>query len=303
MPDVVNDLYVNILLTTPRVGAYVMFALGIVFIYQASKVLNLAHGAMAMVPAFLAYSLAGAVGAVPAAVLAVGAGGVLGVVVERGVVRRLRRASPTAQTVGTVGVLALLIAFAARVWGTTPVRAPALFPNVSFAVGNSVLELVDLGLFAIGIAATVGSLALFKFTGLGLAMRCAADNRRAAWLMGIDPDKTTMVAWAMGGAFAALGGLLLGASTSLHPYILSLQVLPAFVAALIGGLENVKGALYGSVVVGLVLGTVPVMPAIGDQIGAPELGLAVLAFLVMSLRGERFSLATTTSAAEGGGLL
>jgi branched-chain amino acid transport system permease protein len=299
MTDAVQELFVNILLATPKIGAYTIFALGIVFIYRASKVLNLAHGAMAMVPAFLAYSVVGATGVAAATVIAIAAGALLGLAVERGVVRRLRSASPTAQTVGTVGVLGLLIAFAARAWGTTPVRGPNPLPDVTFEIGNSLLRGVDLGLLAIAIAATAGSLALFKYTDLGLAMRCAADNRRAAWLMGMDPDRTTAVAWGMAGAFAALGGLLLGASTSLHPYILSLQVLPAFVAALIGGLENVRGALVGAVIVGLVLGTVPVMPLVGGQVGAPELMLAVLAFVVMSMRGSRFSVVSSTSG-EGG---
>src|SRR5439155_24086032 len=97
-----SNLLVNIILTTPLVGAYTMFALGIVFIYRASRVLNLAHGAMAMFPAFLAFSMAGAVGAIPAAIAATLAGGVLGLLVERVVVRRLRPSGATSQTVGTV---------------------------------------------------------------------------------------------------------------------------------------------------------------------------------------------------------
>ena len=68
--------------------------------------------------------------------------------------------------------------------------------------------------------------------------------------MGIDPDRTTMIAWMFAGILAAVGGVLLASSTVLHPYTLSLQVLPAFVAALIGGLDSVAGAVVGSVVVG-----------------------------------------------------
>ena len=86
------------------------------------------------------------IGAVPATILAVAVGGALGLGVERGVVRRLRQGSATAQTVGTVGVLGLLIAFAVRVWGTTPQRGVDLFPEKSFSVGNSVLHLGDIGL-------------------------------------------------------------------------------------------------------------------------------------------------------------
>lgn len=295
MPRLIEDLYVNIVLTTPLVGAYTMFALGLVFIYRASRVLNLAHGAMAMVPAYIAYSLGGGIGAIPATVVAVLVGGVMGLSIERGVVRRLRPGGATAQTVGTVGVFGLLIALAARLWGTSPTRGVNVFPERTFRVGGSVLQLGDIALLAVAVALTCGFAALFRFTDLGLAMRCAADNRRAAQLMGIDPDRTTAVAWLFAGVLAALGGVLLGASTNLHPYYLSLQVLPAFVAALIGGLDNVAGALYGSVVVGVAVGIVPVLGVTGQQAGADKLGLALLAFVVMSVRGRRFSMAETGS--------
>lgn len=294
MSDFLNDLVVNVILTTPLIGAYTMFALGIVFIYRASKVLNLAHGAMAMFPAYIAHSLTGAVGIIPAFIGALAFGGALGLGVERTVVRRLRQSSPTAQTVGTAGVLGLLIALAVRFWGTSPIQAPSLFPDTRFAVGNSVVTLNDLGLFfsALGLAALF--LAVFRYTDLGLAMRCAADNRRAAWLMGIDPDRTTAAAWIFAGMLAAFGGVLLASSTILHPFTLSLQVLPAFVAALIGGLESEKGAVGGAFVVGLTLGLVPIFGGIGEQVGAPQVALGLLAFFVMSLRGKRFSVADSS---------
>jgi branched-chain amino acid transport system permease protein len=294
--DFFSDLVVNVVLTTPLVGAYTMFALGIVFIYRASKVLNLAHGAMAMFPAYVCFGLAPRIGTLPAAVAALAFGGALGVGVERGVVRRLRKSSPTAQTVGTVAVLGLLIAVAVRIWGTTPARAPSVFPDRTFEMGNSILKLGDIGLFVASLAVAIAFIALFKFTDLGLAMRCAADNRRAALLMGIDPDRTTSVAWLFAGLLAALGGVLLGASTNLHPYTLSLQVLPAFVAALLGGLESVPGALVGSVLVGLTIGLVPSFGTVGEQVGAPQVALTVVAFMVMSARGKRFSVADTGSA-------
>jgi branched-chain amino acid transport system permease protein len=284
-----SNLLVNIILTTPLVGAYTMFALGIVFIYRASRVLNLAHGAMAMFPAFVAFGLTGAIGVVPAVIAATIFGGVLGLTVERVVVRRLRPSGPTAQTVGTVAVFGFLIAVAARFWGTTPRKAPSVFPNHSFQVGSSVISTASIGLFVVSIVLALGFVALFRFTDLGLAMRAAADNRRAASLMGIDPERTTSAAWLFAGLLAALGGILLASALILHPYILALQVLPAFVAALIGGLESVPGALYGSLIVGVTVGIVPTLGHSFQRQGMPQLALALLAFVVMSLRGQRFS--------------
>src|SRR5437763_16799135 len=105
-----NNLLVNIVLTTPLVGAYTMFALGIVFIYRASKVLNLAHGAMAMFPAFIAYGLASSVGVIQAAIAATMFGGLLGITVERVVVTRLRTSCHVGSTVVCLAVVGRMAA-------------------------------------------------------------------------------------------------------------------------------------------------------------------------------------------------
>lgn len=288
-----HDLVVHVILTTPLVGAYTMFALGIVLIYRSSKVLNLAHGAMAMVPAYAAYTLAPRVGLIGAVGGALALGAVLGVGIERAVVRRLRSASTTAQTVGTVGVFGLLIAVVVRGWGTTPLTGVNVFPDHRWTVGSASLRLGDIGLLVVALASVAALSLLFRYTEIGLAMRGVADHRRAARLMGIDPDRMTALAWLLGGVFAALGGVLLSASIVLHPYVLSLQVLPAFVAALLGGLENVTGALYGSIIVGLVIGVVPTLHGLGDQTGMAQVVLTVLACAVMYLRGMRFSVAAS----------
>ena len=107
-----GTLLVSIFLSIPLVGAFAMFALGISVIYRASRVLNLAHGAMAMVPAYVFYTLAekAHIPTPVSLVLAVATGALLGVGVERVFVNRLRGQGPTAQTVGTVAVTGLLIA-------------------------------------------------------------------------------------------------------------------------------------------------------------------------------------------------
>lgn len=283
----VRDVLVNIVLATPLIGAYAMFALGIVFIHRASRVLNLAHGSMAMFPAFVAYALAPHIGVYAAAIVALAFGGFLGLGVERLVVRRLRSSSATAQTVGTVAVLGLLIAIAARIWGTTPLKAPSVFPTTTFRVGNALLSLAGVGLFCVAVLVALGFAALFRFTDLGLAMRAAAVNRRAAALMGIDPDRTTAIAWFFAGSLAALGGVLLAAATSLQAYVLALEMLPAFVAALIGGLDSETGALAGAGIVGLTIGIVPSVRTFAQTTGAPQVALAIVAFLVMARRGAR----------------
>lgn len=292
-----SDVLIYALLSLPLIGAFAMFALGIVVIFQASKVLNLAHGAMAMIPAYVVFELSRAgVPVLFALLIGIMAGVALGVFVERVFVRVLRRQSPTAQTVGTVAVLGLLVAVAAKVWGTTPRNPVSIFPDRGIDVGASLLRYGQIGLFVVALVGAAGFFALFRFTDLGLAMRAAAQNRRAASLMGVNPDVTAALAWAIGGALAGLAGILLAAVTTLHPYSLSLLVLPGFVAALLGGLDDPRGAITGAAIVGFAQGMVPaigLLPGIGGfatQVGAPQLVLALIAFVVMYMRGERFSI-------------
>ncbi|MGH2728185.1 MAG: branched-chain amino acid ABC transporter permease, partial [Actinomycetota bacterium] len=289
-------IFTHALLSLPFIGAYAIFALGIVVIYRASRVLNLAHGAMAVVPAYVADSLVRS--GVPiglALIVAVAFGAGLGVAVEWGFVRRLRAQGPTAQTVGTVAVTGLLIALTGKIWGTTPKIAPSVFPQGTIKIESSGLLYGDIGLFVTAVLVAAGMFAFFKRTEVGLAMRGAAQNRRAASLMGINPDLAASAAWALGGGLAALAGVMLAAVTNLDPYTLSLQVLPAFVAALVGGLESLPGALWGATVAGLAFGIVPYFketPLIGwiaRQNGSAQLVLTVLTLVVMMTRGKRLA--------------
>lgn len=286
-------LLIDVLLSLPLVGAYAMFGLGIVVTYQASRVLNLAQGAMAMFPAYLAYQATkNGLPVVLGPILGIVAGGILGVLVERVMLRSLRPQGPAVQTVGTVAVLSLLIAVAAKVFGTAAVATPNPFPEGRVQIGGGVLQSSQIGLLIVAVSVAAAFFAVFKFTDLGLAMRGAAQNRRAAALMGVNPNLTTTAAWLIAGGAAGLGGVLLASATSLQPYNLSLAVLPAFVAALIGGLENLPGVVGGSVLVGVTLGAVPAfaqLPLIGglaSQAGAPTVFLGILTFVVLARRGE-----------------
>lgn len=292
----------QLLLSTPLVAAYALFALGVVLIYRASKVLNLAHGVMAMLPATIVYELrSGGIPLFPALAAGIAAGALLGASVEFVFVRRLRGVSATAQTVGTVAVYGLVVALVARIFGSTPVRPASIFGGGVIHVGSVAMSYDQIGLIGVAVVLTVALFALFAFTSLGLAMRGSASNRRAAALMGVNPDRTTQIAWMMGGALAAVAGILLSAVLSLEPYAFPLQALPGFVGALIGGLGSMPGALAGSAVVGLAMGAVPgltVLPVVDTfaaSIGAPQAVLALVAFIVMSARGERLKAADVRS--------
>jgi ABC-type branched-subunit amino acid transport system ATPase component/branched-subunit amino acid ABC-type transport system permease component len=303
-------------LSLPLIGIYTVFAVGIVVIYRASRVINLAHGAFALVPAYIFLQLGGAtprwhilsdarvwripVGLAIDALVAIAGGVVLGLLTERFVVRRLRRQGPVAQTVGTVAVFGLAVAVAVKMYGSAPLAPPkgggvlgfGLLPSGAIHVGNGSLRYASIIIALIGGVATLACLALFRFTDIGLAMRAAADNRRAASLMGVDPDRTTAMAWALGGGLAGLAGVLTGASNNIDAFVLGLQVLPAFVAVLIGGLDSLPGALIGSAIVGFVeaerpdIATIPGLGALNGP-GTAQLIFMILAFILLATRGAR----------------
>jgi branched-chain amino acid transport system permease protein len=282
-------LLLFLLLSLPLIGAYAMFSLGLVVIYRASKVLNLAHGAMAMVPAYLVHTFIDwGLPMLVAVLIAVLAGGGLGWGVERVFVRPLRSVSTTAQTVGTVAALGLMVALAGKIWGTGGQKADAVFPEGEFRVATSAIKYGDLGLFVVMLVVAGALYMLLQRTGVGLAMRGAADNARAASLMGVNPQLATSAAWALGGLTAAIAGILLAAVTILHPVVLSLQAVPALVAALIGGLGSLPGALVGAAIVGVTVGLVPAVPSLQAVPGSGQLLLAILALAVMAARGERY---------------
>jgi ABC-type branched-subunit amino acid transport system ATPase component/ABC-type branched-subunit amino acid transport system permease subunit len=294
-------------LAVPLMAAYALFALGIVLIYRASRVLNLAHGVMAMLPSYVVLELRHRGIPLPIALLAgVLSGALLGAAVEFVFVRRLRRISETAQTVGTVAVFGLVVAFSAKAFGTAPVRPPNIFPDKAIVFADSGISYGQFGLIGTSIGLTLGLFALFKFSRLGLAMRGAASNRTAASLMGVNPDRTTQVAWMLGGALAATAGILLSATSTLDPYNFPLQALPGFVAALIGGLGSMPGALVGSIVVGVATGIAPGLsgaPVVGpffSAIGSAQLVLTIVAFAVMALRGERLAASDVRAAGLAG---
>jgi ABC-type branched-subunit amino acid transport system ATPase component/branched-subunit amino acid ABC-type transport system permease component len=278
---VLSTFGIDILLSLPQVTVFLLYAIGIVVIYRASRVLNLAHGVMAMIPAYVYYSLA--THGVPPVLAAAGGiafGAGLGIGTERLIVRRLRPQGPTAQTI-------------AKLYGTAPLVTPHLFPSGTVAIGYTGLSYGQLMLFGIGLVLAGAMFAFFRFTDIGLAMQGAADNRRGAQLMGINVERTTMLAWALGGGLAGAAGVFVGAITNIHPYTLSLQVLPAFVAVLIGGLESLPGALLGAAVVGLIQGEVPTLRLIpltrdfASSIGFSDLVLMVITFVVLGVRGKR----------------
>lgn len=283
-------------------ASFALLAVGVVAIYRSSKVFNLAHGAMAMLPAFVGYQLASGapieiagvwtISSPPrirptwlALLVALGFGTLLGYLVDRLLLRPIRDRPVLTQVIMTVGVLVVLIGVAVALWGTFGQSPPSFFPRRTVSLGGlSGLSLNTIGTIVITFAVSLLLFAFFKFTNVGIAMRAAAENRESAILMGISPERMSAITWAGGGFLAALAGVLLTPESQVHPYTTTLLAIPAFVAALLGGLTSLPLAVAASAGVGVLWTT---LPQIANDIeflrieGFRELAILVLVLLVL----------------------
>jgi len=230
-----------------------------VLIYRGSGVVNFAQGAFAMIGAFLYYRATGDRNWSPALawLVALGVPALLGVLTHVLVMSRLRYASSLVRVVATLAVFFLALAVANQVWGEqgTPVRSPLpISPREFLGAGNGIPE-DRLWLIAIAVIVTAVLWALFKWTRFGHSTDAAAENPIAAAALGFSPDRIAMVNWALGGALAAAGGVLIAPILFLSVPALAFTVLRGLAAALVGSFRSFWWTLAGAFGIGVVEST------------------------------------------------
>jgi len=245
---------------------YALIALGYTLVYGILEMLNFAHGDVFMVGGFLAAGVAGlfvtnGVAAIPAALVvtlmvaaAMGGSGLLGVGIERIAYRPLRNANRLAPLITAIGVSLLLESVVQVQISPAPVLVPsnALVPQIKFQLGNVSTPFVDATLLVAAVLLMVG-LDLFVFrTRFGSAMRATAQDREAATFMGIDVDRVIVVTFLIGSALAGIGGVLYGLQFARVDFFMGyLLGIKAFTAAVIGGIGNLRGAMVGGLLLGV----------------------------------------------------
>ena len=245
-------------------SVYALIALGYTMVYGILTMINFAHGDIFMVGAYL--SLAGAVmllglplGLPPALVL-VGAlafsmtlTAVMGVTIERLAYRPLRQAPRVSAVITALGVGLFLENFTLGLLGPEPRQFPALLPTTAWALGG--LSITPLQLLIILATAALMVLLdlLVRRTLFGMAMRAISYNRPIVPLMGVPVDLVISLTFAIGSGLAAAGGLLYGlAYPVLDPYMGIRIGWWAFIAAVVGGIGNIRGAMLGGFILGAV---------------------------------------------------
>lgn len=251
-------------------GLYGLLATGVVIVYNTSGVINFAQGAIAIFAVFVLKTLLNhGPGAdshlyyLLAALIAVGVGALIGFAIDRFTLAPIRSSSSLNKAIVTIGWLLFLQALAAIVFnaGVSTNIPPILSQAQLFSIGGLGVSQLDLSVVLVSLAIGGVLTWFFRRTYYGVAMRAAAQDVDATKLMGVSVNRVSGLAWAIGGALAAIGGILvvprLGAidSTTLTIYLIQ-----AFAAALIGGLRSLPRTAIGALVLGVGQSLVNILP-------------------------------------------
>jgi branched-chain amino acid transport system permease protein len=246
---------------------YALIALGYTMVYGILKLINFAHGEVFMMGAYSGYFLASGLGverysasgqsfplglALVVLLGAMAASALLGVTIEALAYRPVRSAPRLTPLITAIGVSLFLQNAAMLLFSPNPRPYPPILHEVRFAVGGVIVTNIKLAIFVVAIALMIGLHQFVQRTWTGRAMRALSMNMDAARLMGIDVNATIRATFAIGSALAAAGGILFGLDQiTINPLMGVLTGLKAFVAAVLGGIGNIPGAVVGGLLIGL----------------------------------------------------
>ncbi|MGH2739929.1 MAG: branched-chain amino acid ABC transporter permease [Actinomycetota bacterium] len=274
-----------------------LLALGLVLIYRTTGILNFAHWAIGLL-AIVGYIVLVEAGvpALLAALLSIPVSIAAGVASFRLIFRKVSRAAQIIVIIIALGFAQLFSSLAALALGFQEfTRLLPWLPGGSVQVGAASLRTSELITAGAAIAIAFGFLVWFRLSQTGRALRAVAQNREAAMLAGIDDVKYSSIAWGIGSALAALSLLLVlphvageqgGLLTTFDITPLGTLLIPAFGAALVGGLVNLPMALVGGFVFGLARELLVLAPAPWSNLRASI--AAILIVLLLLARTERF---------------
>lgn len=252
-------------------SVYAVVALGIALVYRSTRVLNFAQGELGTVPAFLVlmfltgFNLDETVDPatlslpflVSMALVGVLFGAILAVGINALVIQRLSDATPVTSLVATVVVSLLFIGGQVVIFGLQVRRFPRMLEGaLCFVQGEErcLLQTNRHNLVILGVLIVAAALLALLFrTELGTALLAVAQDPYAASLHGVSPRAMSSLAWGIGGALAAIGGILGAGFFDLSPGLMTRTFLiPAFTAAVLGGITSMTGAVVGGLLLGLV---------------------------------------------------
>jgi len=244
---------------------YAVSATGLVVTYVTSGVFNFAHGAIGMFLAFVYWELSVNQGwpvPVALAVTLLVIAPIIGVALDVLVMRRLvQGASLATKLVVTLALLVVFQGAAIGIWGIRLRTLPEFFPGHEYSIAGLVITWHQSITVLAALVVAFGLRALFKRTRLGVAMRAVVDNPELCAVKGLSPNVVTATSWALGASLAGLAAILIAPGLNLEVNTLSLLVVSAYAAAVVGRLQSLPATFVGALLLGvsqqLAVGYVP----------------------------------------------
>lgn len=251
-------IFLEQLINGLQVGSiYALIALGYTMVYGIAKMINFAHGDIIMVGA---YSLNVAINVlglptIPAVIATILVCVVLGVAVEKIAYKPLRNAPTLAVLITAIGVSYFLQNAALIIFSATPIPFVSIINSKALSIQVAGITIPGITVVTL-IVTTISMILLTLFinkTKAGAAMRAVSEDKGAAQLMGININATISLTFAIGSALAAVAGILYICQYSqIKPTLGALPGIKAFVAAVVGGIGSIPGAMIGGIVLGII---------------------------------------------------
>jgi branched-chain amino acid transport system permease protein len=264
--------FMNMLLIGIGAGSiYALMAIAMVLVWRSTRVMNFAQAGMALLSTYIGFELVQKTGnfwiALPLAMIL---GALFSALIEILLIRTLIKHSTTGPVAGivpiiaTLGLLGVIRASIGFIWGNQDIQIQPPLSKVGFKVGEETIALSPMNLLVlltvVGMVILLGF--IFQKTNLGLSLRASAYSPEIAQLAGIRVGAIRTIGWAIAGAAGAAAGLLqtVNGTGAVSPDSLEFSLLLTFgfIAAVIGGLESLPGAVLGALVLGLVLAAVQI---------------------------------------------
>ncbi|MFN3738153.1 branched-chain amino acid ABC transporter permease [Hydrogenophaga sp.] len=243
---------------------YALVALGYTMVYGIIGLINFAHGDVLMVGALTSWTIIGVMREaspgmpgwlilVIATVIAMVVCASLNFTIEKLAYRPLRNSNRLAPLITAIGMSLLLQTFAMIIWKPNPKSYPNMLPTEPVQFGGAVISITQITILGVTVLTLAFLMWLVNRTNLGRAMRATAENPRVAALMGIKPDVVISATFIIGAMLAAIAGVMWASNYGTVQHAMGFMPgLKAFVAAVMGGIGNLAGAVVGGVALGLI---------------------------------------------------
>ena len=232
---------------------YALVALGYSMVYGIVRLINFAHGDIIMVGSYCAWYLMVKVNAPVwlAIVIAIVFCAMLGMLIEKVAYKPLRSSPRISLLITAIGISFLLQNLAQLIFSANPRMMSNLFEG-TLNIGQFSIAMVTVVVIAVSVVLMTGLTVLVNKTKVGKAMRAVSEDRDAAQLMGININNTISFTFGIGSALAAVAAVLYcSAYSQIQPTMGSLLGLRAFVAAVLGGIGSIPGAVIGGFLIGI----------------------------------------------------